>query len=483
VEGPVEHTPILVAQQSAHEKQCDAELGGTLLDNWRKSREVLFDGNSKIELWGQDSANGFTRSISGGLRSFRLKNVAVDFSKAKVPAAHGSQGSDQVYESGFIYAAGDASDNRAHMTGARLDSSFLSGIWKEQYSKLQGLLVADQLPNCQHHESVPTMFISRDTWRNNFHVMTELMLVFMLSQVHSLGLEVQLVFLDGFAPGPWWPLWQSLSAFPILHFDDIGRNYSGTPLPIVCFDTILLPPATGAAMIWEAWDPSPCTVSPILVAVARHFLVAMDVLDVPPAHDIVITFVSRAREQSRRLGNEAELVALLNSDSYPMVSAQAVDFGDHDAAEQLRIARTTSIMIGVHGAGLTHLMYMHPHSVLVELQPRRFVGRQSISYLFRNMAKWMGLVYFMERNTDADAEDDMGNFSIAEDRIMPVIDAAVRHARGAGRGVASCGLQCGEVPKPRLWTPISYTWDTAEWIAEHTAYERRYNWPEAMPDQ
>lgn len=78
-----------------------------------------------------------------------------------------------------------------------------------------------------------------------------------------------------------------------------------------------------------------------------------------------ITFLSR-QTRYRRVLNENELVASISDN--PDYSVQLVSYG-HEMSfiEQLKITRNTDIFIGMHGAGLTHLLFLPKWATLFEL--------------------------------------------------------------------------------------------------------------------
>lgn len=54
----------------------------------------------------------------------------------------------------------------------------------------------------------------------------------------------------------------------------------------------------------------------------------------------------------------------------PRVAIRLVDFATLSFADQIRVARATDVLVGVHGAGLTHMMFMPlGAAAVVEIQP------------------------------------------------------------------------------------------------------------------
>jgi len=75
----------------------------------------------------------------------------------------------------------------------------------------------------------------------------------------------------------------------------------------------------------------------------------------------------------RKRGSDPELDAgvlrtlPLNTSLGPPLVSSLVDFAVLDVAAQLATARATAVLVGVHGAGLTHLVMMAPGSAVLEM--------------------------------------------------------------------------------------------------------------------
>jgi hypothetical protein len=78
----------------------------------------------------------------------------------------------------------------------------------------------------------------------------------------------------------------------------------------------------------------------------------------------------RATVQQRRVLNQDELFAVAATHGF-----QAVFFEELSLAEQLALSSTSEAMIGAHGSGLTHALFMNTGSLVVELFP--FTRRQT----------------------------------------------------------------------------------------------------------
>jgi capsular polysaccharide biosynthesis protein len=79
-----------------------------------------------------------------------------------------------------------------------------------------------------------------------------------------------------------------------------------------------------------------------------------------------IVYVSRAKARGRRVLNEAEIVEVMQS-----FGAEIVCFEDFDFFEQAQIMSQTRLLVSIHGAGLTNMMFMPEGGKVVEIIPRK----------------------------------------------------------------------------------------------------------------
>eukprot|EP01084_Bolivina_argentea_P073732 133788_1 len=66
-----------------------------------------------------------------------------------------------------------------------------------------------------------------------------------------------------------------------------------------------------------------------------------------------------------------------------------IAWSDYTFKQQLQIASSTDILIGVHGAGLSHVLFLPPKSGLIEITPIGFDGEPH----FKAFALWNGHKY------------------------------------------------------------------------------------------
>jgi hypothetical protein len=173
------------------------------------------------------------------------------------------------------------------------------------------------------------------------------------------------------------------------------------------------------------------------------------------AHELglINNFNVLGRGNRGRILNENEVIQLLQK--LPGITHELIDWVELSGKEQALKASRADVLVGMHGAGLTHIQYAHDDMVLVELHAMyvqmtetqsdgpqyhtpllgfsnlflRFrFGSQSFQYCYRNLAKWLGFSYFAWRNTIAGNEEDVQNVKVNADQLEPVLIAALAAA-------------------------------------------------------
>ena len=101
------------------------------------------------------------------------------------------------------------------------------------------------------------------------------------------------------------------------------------------------------------------------------------------------------RSLGRMVKNDAEVVAALKTletskfSNGARVKLSEVDFNLLTFPEQIKHDLKTDIMVGPHGAGLMHNIFMRPRATLMEL----FIDGSSQNRHFHNLAWWSGHEY------------------------------------------------------------------------------------------
>ncbi|KAK4033595.1 hypothetical protein C8A01DRAFT_49870 [Parachaetomium inaequale] len=216
--------------------------------------------------------------------------------------------------------------------------------------------------------------------------------------VHDLP-NTQAIILDDLTEGnrELMELWSIFTGRAPLHLKDLvadpdqARAFAETPRNIIQND----------------WVDHECAHAPMLKAFVHRVLRFYDIpttnitdtaspgpaatmlpdVDAPGPAPINLTFIDRTG--SRKLLDHDALLATVAA-KHPHVRIQSIDFSTISFREQLQLVRETDVLLGVHGAGLTHAMFMrNGHGAVVETRPVTNDYRG-----FKNLTFMKGVWYF-----------------------------------------------------------------------------------------
>ncbi|KAK1633626.1 hypothetical protein BDP81DRAFT_434162 [Colletotrichum phormii] len=218
--------------------------------------------------------------------------------------------------------------------------------------------------------------------------------------------RTQVVFLDNQEEGPLYSLWgmfagrESLRLTKILEDPAQSQAFSETP------QNVIIPLAGGSNPLWQNdWEDRDCKDAPLLRVFIRRVMQQFGVeygTGRRQGKPLNVTLIDR-RGSRKLLDQDVLLDAARNA--FPDASFQVIDLGAMTFPEQLRIIQSTDVLVGVHGAGLTHTMFLRENgAAVVEIQPSSMFHKG-----FRNVAQMLGHNYF---STHAEMvgheEDDKG---------------------------------------------------------------------------
>ncbi|GMI11922.1 hypothetical protein TrVE_jg12538 [Triparma verrucosa] len=173
---------------------------------------------------------------------------------------------------------------------------------------------------------------------------------------------------------------------------------------------------------------------------AARVLKAFDLYDVQPPAVPSLTLILRERTQEKNVGrvldNRAELESVMRKCT--LCDVKVVDLAGMPYKEQIRLIRSTNVLVGVHGAGLMNIIFAAEEAVLVEIHPHYRQDRH-----FRIASRMSGKIYMpmrtKKRVTCQGSSDDV---YVEVDEFERTLDGAVRIAREFNRGMSECGLVC-----------------------------------------
>jgi protein O-GlcNAc transferase len=199
--------------------------------------------------------------------------------------------------------------------------------------------------------------------------------------------NTQVVIVDDHPDGPYIDMWSLFTAKPILRFNDLPENTT--------FENLIVPLAGAGNTLWQGdWEVNSCEKSTLLNTFVDRALTLYGLNDTKPrqSENITLTFINRV--SGRRLVNQTQYLERLERE-FPLVNVQSIDFAGISYRDQLKIIQESDILAGVHGAGLTHGIFLPPRSAMVEILPPGLNHKG-----FRNVASLRGHDYFSIHASD-----------------------------------------------------------------------------------
>jgi capsular polysaccharide biosynthesis protein len=140
-------------------------------------------------------------------------------------------------------------------------------------------------------------------------------------------------------------------------------------------------------------------------------------------HDpnVEVLYIARRDAAVRRLFNEDELIRRLEA----CAQVQVAHLSELGLSEQIRLVQQSRVVVGIHGAGLTHMVWGGP-STLVEILPFQVGDERQIAY-----ATIAGLVGARYRAVIGSRQDLRQDFALGESQLSQVT-AHVRSALEQG---------------------------------------------------
>jgi EGF domain-specific O-GlcNAc transferase len=257
-----------------------------------------------------------------------------------------------------------------------------------------------------------TLLVDRDDVFNVFHALANFINAYLSLLILNIEPKVdRVIILDGKPDGPYWDLWKS--------FSDTVIRRSSLSLETVCLEKAIFTIPGGSNFIWkDVWVPNDCYHSSILKSFVRFSLNHFRLLEQTrrEKNDSPVRILLSSRQTKpggvkpgRRIINEDEIENILKNDMKTpegkRIPTQVVriDLGTISFHDQIKMIRNTDVYIGItlisltlgmHGAGMTHLIFLPDEAVVVEMFPK---GWHQSS--MRNLAKLTNKVYLAWQNT------------------------------------------------------------------------------------
>ncbi|XP_058218847.1 beta-1,2-xylosyltransferase isoform X2 [Rhododendron vialii] len=258
----------------------------------------------------------------------------------------------------------------------------------------------------------PTLLVTRFEYANVFHTVTDWFSAYVASRVTGLPYRPNLVFVDGHCVAPLEETWRAL--FSNLRY---AKNFTGP----VCFRHAILAPlgyetalfkgltedidchGASAHDLWQKPDDRKTArlhEFGEMIRAAFGFPVDKHRTSKPVSgHNVLFVrredYLAHPRHGGKvqsRLSNEQEVFDALKSwvSDHSECKINLINglFAHMPMKEQVRAIQDASVIIGAHGAGLTHIVSATPKTVILEI-----ISSEYRRPHFALIAKWKGLEY------------------------------------------------------------------------------------------
>lgn len=147
-------------------------------------------------------------------------------------------------------------------------------------------------------------------------------------------------------------------------------------------------------------------------------------------------YVTRSKARGRKVANEAAVEECLHARGFVTVA-----FEDYSFPEQVALMSSAEIMVSIHGAGLTNMIFMRPGGAVVELlqdpvdilETSRARRSRKAPAIYGRLASIMGFSYFVHfcRVAPDQPGNILGDVTVDPGELSRIVDQAVEMT---GRG-------------------------------------------------
>ncbi|CAL9705033.1 unnamed protein product [Knipowitschia caucasica] len=273
------------------------------------------------------------------------------------------------------------------------------------FAELQTFTELDFQPIDDQHCDIiihkPTVFMKLDAGVNMYHHFCDFVNLYISQHINnSFSSDMDIVMWDTSHYGYgdlFSETWKAFSDFDIIHL----KTYDSKQ---VCFKDVVfsLLPRMRYGLFYNTPLISHCSSDGLFRAFSQHVLHRLHVPLSSAQGRVRVTLLSRSTEH-RRILNQETLVNALKT--VPLLEVKVVDFKYKDVPflQQLWISHNSDVFIAVHGAGLTHLLFLPDWAVVFELY------NCEDESCYRDLARLRGVRYVTWQKMDKVFPQDKGH--------------------------------------------------------------------------
>ncbi|PKU68543.1 beta-1,2-xylosyltransferase RCN11 [Dendrobium catenatum] len=395
-----------------------------------RSCEAYFGNGFSRRIEAHGGGGWFRCFYSATLRSSICEGGRLRMDPSKIKMSVGGEGLKSVmgrreeeelpeFESGSFEVEGDGS-NGSRAGGRVLDEEFLDRYVPQgaiHFHTMRGLMESMRFVEpgklqCSQWIEEPTILVTRFEYANLFHTVTDWYSAYVSSRVTDLPNRPHLIFVDGHCKAPLEETWEAL--FTSVRY---AKHFTGS----VCFRHAILSPlgyetamfkGLSESFICQGTTANNLKASPENHKTARlsefgemlraAFGFPTDEISLKrpsTVHNVLFVrredYLAHPRHGGKlepRLSNEPEVFTAIQNwaANHTKCSLNVVNglFAHMSMKEQILAIYEASVVIGAHGAGLTHLVSARSKTIALEI-----ISSQYQRPHFSLISQWRGLEY------------------------------------------------------------------------------------------
>ncbi|CAH1775751.1 unnamed protein product [Owenia fusiformis] len=265
---------------------------------------------------------------------------------------------------------------------------------------LHALELVPMFPRTNQTISEFTIAITRYEYANFYHTMTDFYNAFLLMRFfnHS-PRDTNILFIDGHPIGALDPVWKTLfnsseyvANIPkVVMYTDLTWGILGYSSPMESHDRVDIP---------YIEDFSNFFLKRYSINNEEHLKCENLTISLIWRRDYLAHPRNPTGFVTRKIKNEKELVQIAN-EMYPSYTIQESQIDLLPMKQQLQYVSNSDILVGMHGAGLTHVLFLPKHAGLIEFYPNYWSAANAH---FQSLSKWRGLHHIFWQNSNSSNE-------------------------------------------------------------------------------
>lgn len=333
------------------------------------------------------------------LRYCRAEHIYLDFRKANLTSGYNRYRED-VFQNGEI-----GGHCNLHLQSLKAEAEHKSPLQSwfaelENYSSLKFRPTSESY--CDVTIDKPTFFVKLDVGINLYHHFCDFINLYITQHMNnSFSSDVYIIMWDTSALNYGdifkltWKAFSKHSIIPLTQFD--GKR--------LCIKDAVFSflPRMRYGLYYNMPLVPGCTGSRLVRAFSQHVLHRLNVTQLGPLPEkIRVTLLSRSTKY-RKILNENELISALKTITEFEVRVVDFDARSMSFQEQLNVSLNSDIFIGMHGAGLTHTLFLPDWAVLFELY------NCEDEYCFKDLTNLRGVKYITWQDKSKLIQEDEGH--------------------------------------------------------------------------